>query len=391
MASVNSAPGARIEHFDHAGVRVACVTRDGLSEMHITAAPSAPGADPDVQAHEVFATIGEILCAAGAVAVQERVFGEVGCSESVLSERGRRLYGAASGAGHPVNYIEGPPCGGSGLAGAYVYAVSGVSPAPVGPPEEPAGASFVHQGAEHVYLTGLRGDAGGRPASAEAMFRAAAEALGARGLSYTDVARTWIYLHDILDWYAEFNAVRSRLYAGWGIGENGSAPHPASTGIEGRPAAGGACAMDVYAIGGDRSAVRVEQMHNPAQNEAYSYGSAFSRGMAVRFGGVETAYVSGTASIDEAGNTVHLGDVAAQTHCTLDKVEALLGTRGMTLEDTVAATLFVKRFDDADLVRQIVRDRSERLAGGIVVRADVCRDDLLFEAEIAAAKVVTEA
>jgi hypothetical protein len=43
-------------------------------------------------------------------------------------------------------------------------------------------------------------------------------------------------------------------------------------------------------------------------NEAYDYGSAFSRGMRVDLNGLTILLISGTASIDEDGRTVHGND-----------------------------------------------------------------------------------
>jgi len=382
----------RIERQTRPGVSVARVERDGLTELYVTAAPTSPDAHPAEQASETYGAIAEVLSQADGYVVQERTFGSLDARQAILGERERLLAPAFGRSGWPLNFIEGAPCGSPGLAGVHVHAIVGAAPEPLMSGGQVLGTAFARDGATHVYLTGIeRPDLTGPGDAAESMFEHALDALERLDLSFRDVVRTWIYLYDILDWYGEFNEVRRRLYAQWGIGEGGPARHPASTGIEGRPGRNGLCAMDLYAIGGDRRGVLVEQMHNPAQNEAYSYGSAFSRGMAVRFGALETAYVSGTASIDEKGRTVHVGDVAAQTKCTLDKVEALLSTRGMTLEDTVTATLFVKRPDDAQLVRRIVAERSPRLSQGILVRADVCRPDLLFETEVTTARVVCDA
>ena len=45
-------------------------------------------------------------------------------------------------------------------------------------------------------------------------------------------------------------------------------------------------------------------------NEAYAYDkpSSFSRGMRIDIGGVTILLISGTASIDENGQSVHIGD-----------------------------------------------------------------------------------
>ena len=49
-------------------------------------------------------------------------------------------------------------------------------------------------------------------------------------------------------------------------------------------------------------------------NEAYDYArpSSFSRGMRIDLNGLVVLLISGTASIDENGETVHVGDFRAQ-------------------------------------------------------------------------------
>ena len=44
-----------------------------------------------------------------------------------------------------------------------------------------------------------------------------------------------------------------------------------------------------------------------ALNEAYDYGSAFSRGMRIDLNGLTILLISGTASIDEQGVSVQIG------------------------------------------------------------------------------------
>ena len=53
-------------------------------------------------------------------------------------------------------------------------------------------------------------------------------------------------------------------------------------------------------------------------NEACRYGSAFSRGMRIDLNGLSILLISGTASIDNEGKTVHVGDLRAQTRRTFD-------------------------------------------------------------------------
>jgi enamine deaminase RidA (YjgF/YER057c/UK114 family) len=65
-------------------------------------------------------------------------------------------------------------------------------------------------------------------------------------------------------------------------------------------------------------------------NEAYAYAkpSSFSRGMRIDIGGVVILLISGTASIDENGVSVHIGDFPAQLRRTFDNITGLLESEG---------------------------------------------------------------
>ncbi len=77
-------------------------------------------------------------------------------------------------------------------------------------------------------------------------------------------------------------------------------------------------------------------------NEAYDYGSAFSRGMRVDLGKFVILLISGTASIDENGKTVHVGDVRAQVRRTFENVSGLLASEGATWKDIVRTTCYLR-------------------------------------------------
>src|ERR1051326_5066388 len=53
-------------------------------------------------------------------------------------------------------------------------------------------------------------------------------------------------------------------------------------------------------------------------NEAYDYGSAFSRGMRIDLGKFVILLISGTASIDDEGRTLYAGDLRKQVRRTFD-------------------------------------------------------------------------
>src|SRR5208282_4735568 len=97
---------------------------------------------------------------------------------------------------------------------------------------------------------------------------------------------------------------------------------------------------------------------NPtALNEAYAYGSAFSRGMRIDLNGLTILLISGTASIDDEGNTVHAGDFRAQTRRTFDNISALLASEGATWHDIVRTTCYLR-----DIERDYQAFNEERTA-----------------------------
>lgn len=122
-------------------------------------------------------------------------------------------------------------------------------------------------------------------------------------------------------------------------------------------------------------------------NEAYAYGSAFSRGMRIDLKGLTILLISGTASIDEAGNTVHVGDLRAQLRRTFDNITGLLASEGATWHDIVRTTCYLR-----DIERDYKAFNEERAAfykeqeldplpASTGIQAILCRPDLLIEIE----------
>lgn len=122
-------------------------------------------------------------------------------------------------------------------------------------------------------------------------------------------------------------------------------------------------------------------------NEAYAYGSAFSRGMRIDLNGLSILLISGTASIDDEGNTLHVGDFRAQTRRTFDNITGLLAAEGATWKDIVRTTCYLR-----DIERDYKAFNEERTAfyreqgldplpASTGIQAILCRPDLLIEIE----------
>src|ERR1700756_4069257 len=82
-------------------------------------------------------------------------------------------------------------------------------------------------------------------------------------------------------------------------------------------------------------------------NEAYAYPkpSSFSRGMRLDLGGITILLISGTASIDENGVSVHIGDFRAQMQRTLANITGLLESEGCTWHDIVRTSCYLRDID----------------------------------------------
>jgi enamine deaminase RidA (YjgF/YER057c/UK114 family) len=203
------------------------------------------------------------------------------------------------------------------------------------------------------------------------------------GASYKDVARTWFYLSEILDWYPDFNRARSEKYGEFGIMPGPGDARlllPASTGIGADAPSGAAASMDLLAVvENDERTPSVRKLTNQGQLDAFRYGAAFSRGAVISEDDVTVIQVSGTAAIDEHGVSLYPGDIRSQINCTLDKVQTLLGQERAGLGAIFAATVFVKRPEYAEVFREVVADRGLAELPAVCVVADVCREELLFE------------
>jgi enamine deaminase RidA (YjgF/YER057c/UK114 family) len=344
----------------------------------------------EAAAEEAYAGIAARLRERGSVPVQERVFGELAAVPLVARGRARAL-GAAPEWAVPPTCVEGAPVGRGGIAGIHVIGARGAA-RPLAEGDWTYGRVVETTDARFLGLSDVGRRASGRlsPGPAEdaaAAIDAAEDLLAREGFSFRDVARTWFYLRDILDWYGPFNAVRNAAFRRMGLmGPGGDGQIPASTGIEGRNHRGGWCALDLLAVrstNGGRPGMR--RLHNRKQNEATEYGSAFARAMEVDLGDARYVFVSGTASIDDQGATVHAGDFETQARTTLEAVDALLEGAGGSLADVGQATAFLANPADGRSFERIVDGSPLRRAPLVTTVADVCRPDLLFEIDAIAA------
>jgi len=233
-----------------------------------------------------------------------------------------------------------------------------------------------------LHAAGLYGAGRDTYEQALAMFAAADELLRQAGMEFRDVVRTWIHLRDIDRDYTDLNRARRAFFEARGID-----PAPASTGIGGGPVPEEhALCLGLYAVASDpagpgaRAPARAV-MTAPTLNEAARYGADFARGIRIEDANKVSLYVSGTASIDEAGRTAHAGDFEAQADRMLVNVAALLAGQRASFADVVSAVTYLKRPADAPRLRKKLREAGFEGFPHVWVQAPVCRPELLCETE----------
>jgi 2-iminobutanoate/2-iminopropanoate deaminase len=124
-------------------------------------------------------------------------------------------------------------------------------------------------------------------------------------------------------------------------------------------------------------------------NEAYDYPkpSSFSRGLRIDLGGVAILLISGTASIDEHGQTVHAGDFRAQLRRTYHNITGLLAAEGATWQDIVRTTCYLRDMERDYAAfnegrTEFFREQGlDPLPASTGIQAILCRPDLLVEIE----------
>ena len=123
-------------------------------------------------------------------------------------------------------------------------------------------------------------------------------------------------------------------------------------------------------------------------NEAYDYPTkvSFVRGMRVDLDNCVMLFISGTASVNEEGESIHPGDVKAQTRRTFTNIKALLESEGADWHDIVRTTCYLADFRDYDAFNEIrnafyEEQELDLLPASTCIEARICRSDLLVEVE----------
>ncbi len=199
------------------------------------------------------------------------------------------------------------------------------------------------------------------------------------------VLRTWLYCRDVDNNYAGLVSARNDFFAEHGVTDKTG--FIASTGIE------GCCADPSQLVRMDAvscTPLEAGQIQHLCALDHLSpttlYGVSFERGSKIIYGDRGHYYISGTASIDNAGRIMFERDVVNQTRRMVENIEALLREGGAELSDIKSATLYLRDLNDASDVTAVLFEKLPSALPLVVLRAPVCRPGWLVEMECFAVK-----
>jgi len=363
--------------------QVIVVDREGVREYYGASIPmNSLGKGSEEQAREICDFVLDMASTAGMgpeSVVGGRVYG--GTKEDLDA-----FVQASSDLGIPQTLLFAEPC----LPGARIaYQFEGVVPRVEGEVKRVndefgnlVGTVVRYGGVRALHLRGILGRnadggiEGDIEMQAELMYDQQERLLKQNGFKPSELTRVHIYLADIANNYAPFNAVRNARFEEWGI----SGMAPASTGIGIRPYPEGAlCVSDVVAQKGVESVRIGSLLQDPTTTYEVGFKVNFPRGLIA-----DRVYCSGNASIVRR-ESVHLDDVARQIGQTFAATEILLMPHGVSFDDVLTQVSYLS---DPDAYPLVLAERTRWMnydSPWIVVYVeDVCKPELGYEHEVVA-------
>jgi enamine deaminase RidA (YjgF/YER057c/UK114 family) len=287
----------------------------------------------------------------------------------------------------PVVWLQGNDSAVSELYSMQAVAVTGFDLSPVCFNGRHVGFVYEDEIARYCRLRGIipQDVTASRTEQTQSAFEIIDAALQTVGFRFTDIVRTWIYLDRLLDWYTDFNAVRTQYFNKAGVfGQL----LPASTGIGAANQCNAAIMMDVLAVQPKSNQLVIREVPSPLQNSALDYKSSFSRAVEMIYPTHKNLMISGTASINSNGETVYMDDPEKQIRQTMKVVHAILKSCDMGWEDLFRGIAYFKNMAYKPIYEKVASEIGIPRFPLAVSHADVCRHDLLFELEVDAVKLI---
>lgn len=279
-----------------------------------------------------------------------------------------------------VSFVGQPPLDGSKIA-CWMYLVQGDVTV------ETTGDAFCmeHNGYRHLWQMSMQHPEGTSAEQTSVLLQRYDRSLANVSATLAEnCVRTWFFVRDVDTQYSGMVRARKEHFAQAGLTEK--THYITSTGIGGAPSdTRSLLQLDAYAVTG-LLPEQQQYLYAPTHlNPTYEYGVTFERGTTVHYGDRDQIFISGTASINNRGEVMHLGDIEAQTYRMWENVGMLLREAGAKHEDIMQILVYLR--DPADYAT--TRQRFAKLAPDIpvvILRAPVCRPTWLIEMECIAVR-----
>jgi enamine deaminase RidA (YjgF/YER057c/UK114 family) len=372
LAIESASPPPTLRRQQGPGLHRVTLQREHVCEHHLTFIPLA-NETPTALAHRINVLLHDL----DALPIRIEAFGSLRAHPAFLAA----LPPASPAWPAPLTWLEGHACNTAEISGIHVFAVAGTSVEPIRFDNQPLGAVFSDGYLNHALLGDVSPTNTSRPPATQAaqVFERLQASLHSAGFEATHIARTWLFLEDILAWYGPLNLVRHDFFTAHGIFQH---LVPASTGIGVNNPDGAAMIAGAWAAHPLHPQARIAEVLSPMQCPAPEYGSSFSRAVEMVTPDLRRILVSGTASIEPKGASVCANDIDGQIDLTLQVVRAILVSRDLDFSHVTRATAYLRHPTDAPLLRQWCARVGLDHAPLVTTQAVVCRDELLFEIEL---------
>lgn len=359
----------------HAWAEVASFTPEyGVKEHHVMIHVNALSDLFESQAERLLAAYNQLLCTtfAGCQPVMCRFF------LSDIANQAERLNQEISNIKYQItgacSLIGQTPLDGSKVT-MWVYLTEGL--------EVEHGSDLTitrHNGYEHYWSTNWHSVNGGSHSQTRDILEGYEAQLAHYEQNLADhCLRTWFFIRDVDTNYKGMVEARCSNFTMQGL--TPETHYIASTGIGGQPIQRECrVQMDAYAASGLQP-TQQQYLYAPTHlNPTYQYGVTFERGTAIHYGDRSHVLISGTASINNKGEVVHVGNVKEQAFRMLENIQTLLQEAQAGLNDIAQAIIYLRDVTDYPVIKAIFDERLPQMPR-VFTLAPVCRPAWLIEME----------
>lgn len=303
--------------------------------------------------------------------VMKRYFLSDATNQVPLMQQNSDLQTIAQGG---ISFIQQPPLDGSKVA-VWIYMTEGMQIT-----TDNTCSLAEHNGYQHLWTMGMNTPKGDSAQQTTTLLRQYEDYLREHNATLLDnCIRTWFFVRDVDTQYHGMVVARRENFIAEGLTPDSH--YIASTGIQGLPADTHALIqLGAYALTGHEPQ-QVEYIQALTHlNPTIEYGVTFERGTVVRYGDRSHCFISGTASINNRGEVMHIGDIRQQTLRMWENVEKLLEEGRFCTTDIAQIIVYLRDIADYDTVKAMFQEKFPQIPT-VFTLAPVCRPEWLIEME----------